>query len=360
MKKTNPILFVLLISFNFCQAGNLLDSVTSDVNKKQLEILISKICELGYSAMPQAMQTNLLAETQDAQGTSPRNKFGTGSLLCPKVRRTPTETPLWRRVPIAIGKGEVFREVRGEVFQSIDKSITYYTLSSNHFPEIQTAQNNLAESFSSNSKIDATIFALSIDPLSEKFPSQSPYLSMSNNPINRIDPDGKADVTATNIKTMTQKFPKSIYQSEAAALFALVSTVTDGNSVSGAELVKSFNPDFLTQHPQLSQEIASVENISNAGGRITITLKTGIDEVDFGEDGKGYIVVSNHASFQVSSSSSDIIISKVSNISLCTTTECTFAGSTGLQSAIINSHGVAKLDGKLKDTEIDMHQIYGH
>jgi hypothetical protein len=33
-----------------------------------------------------------------------------------------------------------------------------------------------------------------MDPLTEKFPWQSPYLWCSVNPVNRIDPDGKQDV----------------------------------------------------------------------------------------------------------------------------------------------------------------------
>lgn len=33
---------------------------------------------------------------------------------------------------------------------------------------------------------------LSVDPLAHKFPWQSPYVSFDNNPINKIDPDGRA------------------------------------------------------------------------------------------------------------------------------------------------------------------------
>ena len=38
----------------------------------------------------------------------------------------------------------------------------------------------------------STSIWLSVDPLAEKFPHQSPYVFTDNNPINLIDPDGKA------------------------------------------------------------------------------------------------------------------------------------------------------------------------
>ena len=39
---------------------------------------------------------------------------------------------------------------------------------------------------------DPVCFALSVDPLAEKFPSMNPYNAMGNDPVNMIDPDGMA------------------------------------------------------------------------------------------------------------------------------------------------------------------------
>lgn len=43
---------------------------------------------------------------------------------------------------------------------------------------------------------DLSAFALSIDPLAGKYPSQSPYNAMGNNSINYVDPDGRALLAA--------------------------------------------------------------------------------------------------------------------------------------------------------------------
>ena len=42
-------------------------------------------------------------------------------------------------------------------------------------------------------KAESTSRFLTIDPLAEKFPSISPYVYCKNNPINRVDPDGRDD-----------------------------------------------------------------------------------------------------------------------------------------------------------------------
>ena len=98
------------------------------------------------------------------------------------------------------------KKIESAIFP-FDKRETYHTLSNYKFFELQSNQNEYSigqlrfNTFSqtiayTNSSllvnpIDQTSFALSIDPLAEKYASLSPYNTMNNDPINRIDPDGK-------------------------------------------------------------------------------------------------------------------------------------------------------------------------
>jgi hypothetical protein len=55
---------------------------------------------------------------------------------------------------------------------------------------LKTIKLNIEDYTINNLNHDNPIFALSIDPLAEKFPGMSPYNAMDNNPVNMIDPDG--------------------------------------------------------------------------------------------------------------------------------------------------------------------------
>jgi hypothetical protein len=78
-------------------------------------------------------------------------------------------------------------------FNGINPQIQYATLSGNRYPEIIEASHNQVEK---KSMIDPVVYALSIDPLANEFPSMSPYNAMGNNPVIFIDPDGKRIVVA--------------------------------------------------------------------------------------------------------------------------------------------------------------------
>jgi hypothetical protein len=78
-------------------------------------------------------------------------------------------------------------------FNGINPQIQYATLSGNRYPEIIEASKNSVEK---NAMIDPVVYALSIDPLANEFPSRSPYNAMGNNPVNMIDPTGMKEFSS--------------------------------------------------------------------------------------------------------------------------------------------------------------------
>lgn len=82
------------------------------------------------------------------------------------------------------------------LFSNLNANQYYYFPIENSSKEIY----NYTKDSLFSSTIDPSIFALSIDPLAEQFPSESPYCAMGNDPINMIDPDGRG-VASLIVKT---------------------------------------------------------------------------------------------------------------------------------------------------------------
>lgn len=158
--------------------------------KQELENVKQQLQQLGYCPMPIEMQANILAEIKN------ENVVSTNECNLP--------------------------------FSSLNSNITYASLSKNKFPEVISIQSNLhlalyqgndsltfGENLSRHSGSWEGDFALSIDPLAQKFPSESPYSAMGNNPVNRIDPDGRAHMAVEEFSklekqvTITQDTPYS-------------------------------------------------------------------------------------------------------------------------------------------------------
>jgi hypothetical protein len=146
-----------------------IEKQTADYNSLQQTLL--KLSNLGYRQMPADMQAILLKK---AQGTT----------------------------PLSQGRG-----AGGEGLFEQDKSLQYISLSENLFPELESSENSIAignttldiqsqkiASINTNENliaVDPITFALTIDPLAGQNLSMSPYNAMDNDPINKIDPDGK-------------------------------------------------------------------------------------------------------------------------------------------------------------------------
>lgn len=132
------VLFVVF-TFNYVQAGN--DSLGNNASKKELITVLIQLQNLGYCQQP-------------------------------------------------------IKNVESTIFPfDLDKN--YHTLSNGKFLENSPAASCLSQESDCTiikHSMDFTIFALSIDPLAAKYASLSPYNAMENDPINRIDPDGRSSV----------------------------------------------------------------------------------------------------------------------------------------------------------------------
>ena len=103
---------------------------------------------------------------------------------------------------------------------------------------------------------------LSVDPLKEKAPDKAPYHFVSNNPINRIDPNGLTDY---EINATTGEVVRTI-ENKDADNFYLVDN--DGNRIEGA----SITFDYGTIESYRSQ--SGTFNRRNGDGTRTETITT--------------------------------------------------------------------------------------
>lgn len=92
------------------------------------------------------------------------------------------------------------------------------------------------DSLVGHAKAEITSRWISPDPLAEKFMYESPYNFVSNNPVNKFDPDGRSGIAAIDAKnhTVTVTSTMYFYGSSATADFARNTAASIQNQWNGA------------------------------------------------------------------------------------------------------------------------------
>lgn len=84
------------------------------------------------------------------------------------------------------------------------------------------------DSLVGHAKPDITSRWLSPDPLAEKFMYESPYIFVSNNPLNKFDPDGRSGIAAIDAKNHTVTITSHIVFYGNAGTSAMANTIANG------------------------------------------------------------------------------------------------------------------------------------
>ncbi len=277
-------ILVFIILFSAYSASQILyaqvneNKLLSDDYKSLQETLL-KLSNLGYRQMPADMQETLLAKAHGSNSSPLRGEAGRG------------------------------------VFEH-DNNLQYISLSENLFPELESSENLIAigntqidiqsqkiSFINSNENLaDPITFALTIDPLAEKFPSESPYSAMDNDPINMVDPSGKsaefaiwaAGYIGQRIKSViTGEAPENLVTEDnkpnsGAIAEGVVYTVGTAEAITGAAVFSGMGAGLVAEAPGLATAAASGSPTILAGqilaspttmlaGGIAVDVATGTD-----------------------------------------------------------------------------------
>lgn len=144
----------------------------------------------------------------------------------------------------------------------------------------------------------------SVDPLAHKFPWQSPYCAMDNDPINRIDPDGRSGepVIDKKNKTITVHSNLILYGGSASAALAK-STAKDiqdkwnaaGGKVKidGVEYKVKFSVKGSYNDKLTKDDVSKNTDIRNNYIRVEETVAGNISYMDGAGSNSGYYKLDN-------------------------------------------------------------------
>jgi hypothetical protein len=181
-----------LLENNILTGGKSVTALQTDKTFKEYNNLISRLFTLGYREMPLEMKNILIKGwTRDTVTHLATKNYLPVQKNTGRLVPTRYASLSWGLFEEQIGTKPVERYGR-TLFNTKERRVT-------GFAKEQALYNNY--------NFDPVLFALNVDPLAHKLPSQSPYSAFGNNPIYYVDPDGALQYPAKDQAGYTKRYP---------------------------------------------------------------------------------------------------------------------------------------------------------
>jgi hypothetical protein len=179
-----------LLEKHLLASGKTIAQLQAQPEFKAYEMLLDKLHRLGYREMPLAMKNTLVKGWSRDSVTHLAHK---NYLTQPGKNGNQT-----RYASLSWGLfDEDIADKPTERYGQTLFSTKHHKITG--FAKEQTLYNNYS--------FDPVLFALNVDPLAHKLPSQSPYSAFGNNPIYYVDPDGAFQYPAQKAAAYTKSYP---------------------------------------------------------------------------------------------------------------------------------------------------------
>ena len=247
----------------------------ANINFKEYEKVLSTLCQLGYREMPLEMKNLLIKSwTKDKEAALVISDHTPQKFNHSGVPNTRYASLSW---------GVFDEEIITKPIERFGKTL-YNTKTRKivSFDNGQTLYNDY--------NFDPVVFALNVDPLSHKFPWQSPYAAFNSNPILYNDPTGQSGEVSINKEahTITVTANMVFYGNKANSTLAVTTAknVQDQwNAAKGTVVVDDvlynvqfqitgqYRPDLTKSEVEANKDIKNnyirVDDNTPAGGSLT-------------------------------------------------------------------------------------------
>jgi hypothetical protein len=261
----------------------------ADHTFKEYQNFIGKIYWLGYREMPLEMKNILIKGWTRDTITALPVKDNSPELL-KKANLSPT-----RYASLSWGKYD--EEIRDKPLEKFSR-----TVFDNRKKKIIGFVNQ--EELYNNYNFDPVVFAWNIDPLSHKFPGQSPYAAFDNSPIWKNDPTGASGEVAIDKQSRTITISSNLVMYGGAGSAQLAkSTASDiqnkWNKANGTSTIDgvSYNVKFSVTGSYNANlqpgDISDNTSFRNNYIRVEETVKGGVSYMDGTGSNTGYFLLKN-------------------------------------------------------------------